>query len=212
LAPGAPARLATIATREGALVSVQPWHDVGPTYEQLSMMPNLAALMGSGVFALVRSRRKLAFGPVLVTTRAAYDRAGGFEAVRGETVEDVALARRYDRVRVLTGRGLATFRMHHSPRQFVDGWTRVLRRGVGAGSLLGVLAVIVWIGALVAGFTSPWLYALDALGLAMLSRVAGRFRWYTALLYPIALAVFVLLCLRSLVSRRVMWRGRQVLR
>jgi 4,4'-diaponeurosporenoate glycosyltransferase len=204
-------RLGEVAS-DGSLVSVQPWHDAGPTFEQCSMVPNLAALIGCGAFAPWSSRRRLAFGPILVTTRDAYERAGGFRAVADETVEDVALARRYRWVSVFSGRKIATFRMHRTRREFADGWTRVLRRGATAGSPFGVLATMVWIAALVAGLTSPVLYAVDAVLLFALSRVAGRFRWYTALLYPIPLAMFVVLCLRSLLVRRVRWRGRTVSR
>jgi 4,4'-diaponeurosporenoate glycosyltransferase len=208
------ATLRTLASfaRDGSLVSVQPWHDAGPTFEQLSLIPNLAALLGCGAFAVVPTRRRLAFGPVLVTTRAAYERSGGFAAVANATVEDAALARRYERVRTFSGRQVATFRMHRTPREFVNGWTRVLRRGVSGGSPFGVVATAVWIGALIAGFTSLWLYLANVLLLAVVSRLAGRFRWYSALLFPVPLVVFVLLCVRSLVVRNVEWRGRTVSR
>jgi 4,4'-diaponeurosporenoate glycosyltransferase len=208
----APSALTAVASRlnDDTIVSVQPWHDAGPGFEQLSVIPNLVALMGAGAFGILGRPARLAFGPVLAMTRQGYDRSGGFEAVRAEAVEDVALARRLPHRVLMTGRDIATFRMHATPGQFIDGWTRVLRSGVRHGSLFGAVAATAWIGALIAGFTSPWLYFTNVVGLAVLSQVAGRFRPPIALLYPLALGVFVLLCLRSLFSRRVQWRGRQV--
>jgi 4,4'-diaponeurosporenoate glycosyltransferase len=209
IAPGA---LAVLASRvaDDTIVSVQPWHDAGPGFEQLSVIPNLVALMGAGAFSVVGRPARLAFGPVLAMTRPGYDRSGGFETVRAEAVEDVALAHRFPRRVLLTGRHLASFRMHDTPRQFVDGWTRVLRSGVRNGSVLGSIAAAMWIGALIAGFTSPWLYIANVIGLGVTSRVAGRFRPPVAVLYPLALAAFVALCLRSLFSRQVQWRGRRL--
>jgi 4,4'-diaponeurosporenoate glycosyltransferase len=210
----APDALAHIAGRAAAdtLVSVQPWHDAGPGFEQLSVIPNLIALMGAGAFSVFRRSARLAFGPVLAMTRAGYERSGGFEAVRGEPVEDAALAQRFERRVLLTGRDIATFRMHTSFAAFADGWTRVLRSGARNGSWFGTVAAGVWVGALIAGFTSPWLYLANVVGLALLGRVAGRFRVPVALLYPVALVVFVALCARSLVSRRVRWKGRRLQR
>jgi 4,4'-diaponeurosporenoate glycosyltransferase len=207
LAPGALDAI-TARVADDTLVSVQPWHDAGRTFEQLSVIPNLVALMGAGSFSVFGRPGRLAFGPILATTRAGYERSGGFEAVRAEPVEDAALARRFSKRVLLTGRHLATFRMHTTSRQFADGWTRVLRAGVRHGSWFGFLAALVWIGALVAGFTSPWLYVANVVGIVALSRTAGRFGPAIAVLYPVALAVFVALCLRSLVSRQVMWKGR----
>jgi 4,4'-diaponeurosporenoate glycosyltransferase len=195
---------------DDTLVSVQPWHDAGPGFEQLSMIPNLIALMGAGAFGVFGRPARLAFGPVLAMTRTGYEQSGGFEAVRGEPVEDTALAQRFDHRVLLTGRDLATFRMHTSVESFVDGWSRVLRTGVRHGSWFGSIAAGVWVAALIAGFTSPWIYLANVVGLAVLSQVAGRFRPPVAVLYPIALATFVALCARSLVSRRVQWKGRQV--
>jgi 4,4'-diaponeurosporenoate glycosyltransferase len=195
---------------DDTIVSVQPWHDAGATFEQLSVIPNLVALMGAGAFGIFGRPARLAFGPVLAMTRVGYDRSGGFEAVREAAVEDVALAQLFPHRVLLTGRHLARFRMHETLRQFVDGWTRVLRAGVRTGSRFGSVAATVWMGALVAGLTSPWLYVANVVGLAALSRVAGRFRPPIAVLYPLALAAFVMLCVRSLFSRRVLWRGRQV--
>jgi 4,4'-diaponeurosporenoate glycosyltransferase len=209
LAPGALEHIARHLA-DDTLVSVQPWHDAGAGFEQLSVIPNLIALMGAGAFSVFGRPARLAFGPVLAMTRAGYEQSGGFEAVRGEPVEDTALAQRFDHRVLMTGRDLATFRMHTSVESFISGWSRVLRTGVRQGSWLGSLAACVWVAALIAGFTSPWIYLANVVGLAGLSRVAGRFRFPVAILYPLALATFVALCARSLVSRRVQWKGRPV--
>src|SRR5690606_6060623 len=108
LAPDGLARL--VAAHEelapDGLLSVQPHHHVERPYEQLSLFPNVVAILASGMWLPRRSRRAegtrpslgstrtgsgdrgrrgaVAFGPCLVTTREALAAVGGFGAVRGE--------------------------------------------------------------------------------------------------------------------------------
>ena len=99
--------------RHGGLISVQPYHRIERPYEALSAVCNVMAIMGSGAFAAWRRvRRPAAFGPCLLTSREDYERIGGHAGVRGDVVEDVALARRFDAiglpVRCSAGGGLSS--------------------------------------------------------------------------------------------------------
>ena len=216
--------------RSGGLVSVQPWHDTVRPYEQLSALFNVVALMGVGAGG---SSPSGAFGPVLVTTRSDYDTVGGHAAVRGEVVEDLALARRYDAaelpVTVRTGGELVSFRMYPTGlRDLVDGWTKNFALGAGATPLLRLAAIVLWITAIgsssvavldaALGRTSAALavtaYLLVAAQLAVMFRRVGRFGLVTALCHPVLVVCFVAVFVRSLwcthVRRSVAWRGRTI--
>lgn len=216
--------------RSGGLVSVQPWHDTRRPYEQLSALFNVIALMGTGAGS---DHATGAFGPVLVTSRADYRTSGGHAAVRGEVVEDLALADAYRGaglpVTVLSGRGSIRFRMYPDGlRSLIDGWTKNFASGAAATALPRLAAIVVWFTAM----GSAALELVDAargladvapavamafafvVQLVVLFRQVGRFGVLTALAYPVLLVFFVAVFVRSLwrthVRRSVEWRGRLI--
>jgi len=203
LAPDALARLVAEHRRDaGALVSVQPFHVTERPYEQLSAIPNVVSAMAS-------RGSKVAFGPCLVTSRGALRAAGGFESVRGEIVEDAALAARYERVRLFFGGEVVAFRMYEEgPDQLFQGWTKNLAGGARRAAVLPTLGAAVWVTGALAAAVSV-LYLAYALQLAWALRRLGRFRWWAWAAYPVPVVGFVLLFLASVVGRRrVRWRGR----
>lgn len=209
----------------GGLVSVQPWHAVERPYEQLSAFFNLIAMMSVDAFTPWgrRVRPTGAFGPCLVVDRTDYAAAGGHagESVRGAVLDDVSLARAVQRtgrgVTVFGGRGAVRFRMYpHGLRSLVEGWTKNFAGGAAGTRPLTLVLVVVWMSGLIGAVVDlePLLYAAFALQLAVLLRRVGSFSPLTALLYPIPLAFFVGVFLRSVVltyvRREVAWRGRRV--
>jgi 4,4'-diaponeurosporenoate glycosyltransferase len=224
IAPGALDRVVAAATRPAAgLVSVQPWHAAGPRSEQASLFFNLVAVMAAGVaWPMRRGRRPVAFGPVLATTRENYLGCGGHAHpdVRASIVDDIALAGRYaacgQSVDVALDRSVASFRMYPGGgRPLLEGWTKNIAAGAAAVGPGAVLAVAVWIAALVGGpLASPWLVLATVPQVHLLGRRVGRFGVLTALLYPLPLALFVVVALRSgwrrAAGRPARWRGRSV--
>lgn len=234
---GGLARVLAEHDRRGGLVSVAPDHVTEQPYERLSALFNVVAMMGLDAFDPLRERRppRGAFGPCLVTSAADYRAVGGHRAVRGEVVEDVALARRYTDtgrpVTCLGGRGTVRFRMYPSgPAQLVEGWTKNFAGGAGAARpltfalislwLSGCISAVWYLGAAALGrgaFSLPAagvLYAAFVAQMAwMLARI-GRFGRGTAVAYPVTLAFFLVVFGRSLVLThgrgRVTWRGRSI--
>lgn len=203
LDPDALARLVAEHRRdERALVSVQPFHVTERPYEQLSAVCNVVSTMAA-------RGSPVAFGPCLVTSPEALGAAGGFEGVRGEVVEDAALARRYDRVRLSFGGRVVRFRMYEEgPGQLVQGWMKNLAGGARRAALLPSLGAAVWVTGALAAMPSLF-YVLYAAQLFAALRRLGRFRWWAWAAYPVPLVAFVLLFLGSVVARRrVRWRGR----
>lgn len=196
------------ALPEGGLLSVQPFHITERLFEELSAPCNVVAAM---------SAPTVAFGPCLVTTRDALAAVGGFDAVAGEVVEDIALAAEYRRagreVRCLGGGDAVRFRMYDSPRALVEGWTKNLAVGAGRASPARVAGSVLWVAGGLAAVASPVGYAAFAVQLGWMLRRLGRFRIWTWLLYPVPLVGFVALFATSVLKRArgtVRWRGRTI--
>lgn len=150
LAPGALASLAALQHRHGGLVSVQPHHEARRAHEQLSAYFNVVAVMASSSFHPARTRRPMAFGSCLLTSRVDYERAGGHAVVRGEVLDDIRLAAAYRRagLPVRTARGGRAVRMRSYPRglrQLAAGWTKNIASGAGAAPLLSAAVTAGWV-------------------------------------------------------------------
>jgi hypothetical protein len=178
--------------------------------------------------AAERSRRPslaAANGQFLVLRRAAYDRAGGHAAVRGEVIEDVALLRA---VKAAGGRGvvvdgstLATCRMYDGWAGVRDGYAKSLWSALGGHPAAAVGAA--------AGLSAVWLlpplaalagsraglvgYAAGVAGRAVVAARTGSRAWPDALAHPVSIALLDVLVARSVSGHRrgeLRWRGRAV--
>jgi 4,4'-diaponeurosporenoate glycosyltransferase len=221
------------------LLSVQPHHEVRRPYERLSALFNVVAMMGTDAFTPFGLRRRPAgaFGPCLVTTRDAYASVGGHASVASAVLDDVALAKGYQRagrrVVCLGGRGALSFRMYPSGvRQLVEGWSKNLAGGADAARRITVLLVVAWVSVLIQAAWwfgrlaatgsgpggSPWfavaVYAAVVAQLVWMLRRVGTFGWITALFYPVPLVFFLAVFVRSafltVVRRKVPWKGREL--
>ncbi len=207
-----------VARHPDTVVSVQPWHDTGAWVEQASLLANVTALMGSGGFTVAGARiaPTVAFGPVLAVERATYDAVGGHATVRAMHTEDIGLARAVGRSALFTGRPDTSFRMYpNGLGQVVQGWTRSIATGARFTPWWLSLAVALWVWSLAGGWLAePLVYPLSALQVWVLGRRAGSMHPLTAALYPVAVAVFVVIFLRSLFAmvfrRDVTWKQRSV--
>jgi chlorobactene glucosyltransferase len=174
------------------------------------------------------ARLTAANGQVVLASREAYDRFGGFEAVKQEVVDDVALVRVVKRVGLLAvfadGRHAASCRMYRSFDEIWRGFSKNLHEGVGSTpGLAVVLALHLWafvlpyvaLGAgLVVG--GPWLWAglvgVSA-NLALRIGLAARFRHpaVSVLAHPVAVVVLMGIAVNSwrwVRANRVQWAGR----
>ena len=231
LSPGALERVVEEQARTGGLLSVQPWHRTERPYEQLSALFNVIAVMGSEAGG--RGEVSAAFGPVLVTSVRDYRTVGGHASVCDQVVEDLALARRFHDAglgsHILLGLDGIRFRMYpRGIRQLVEGWSKNFASGAGSTRRRRLAAIVAWIVALGSGAvaladglrgvgslsTGLLLYAAMVVQLVAMFRQVGRFGVVTALLYPVLLAFFLAVFLRSAwstyVRRAIRWRGRVI--
>ena len=211
-----------LGAHDEGLLSVQPSHVTVRPYERLSLFFNIVAMMGTDAFTPVgaRLRPSGAFGPCLVTSRADYDAVGGHAAVRSAVLDDVELAHLYRSsgrgVVCLGGKGSLSFRMYPDGLgQLIEGWSKNLAGGAGKTRLATLGLVVAWISVCI---QAPWLgwlvYAAVVVQLAWMARRVGRFGVLALLLFPIPLAAFLAVFVRSvfltIVRRRVTWKGREI--
>jgi len=153
---------------------------------------------------------RVANGQVLAFRRAAYLALGGHEAVKGEVLEDVALARRARTYGLFLGGGLFRARMYRGYGEAVAGFAKnflavhLKNPAVLLGSAFYHLAL----------YTLPWFFGRWELGLMGLlerlwvQKALGGPLW-PALLTPLAPLLLLPVYLLALLPGR-RWKGRKV--
>ncbi|MGK2929748.1 MAG: glycosyltransferase [Acidimicrobiales bacterium] len=218
----------------GGLLSVQPFHEPGGGAESLASIFNIVGYAGTDAASPLGRRRgaRGAFGPVLATTRENYERVGGHEAVRDSVVDDVALATRYRAaglpVTIRGGGQVVQMRMYPDGfGQMLAGFTKNVAAGAGAVRRGTAVLVVAWLSLLVQAAAAPGLalaageglagagvlYSAVALQYWWMSRRLGRFGPVLALLFPVSVALFLVVFARSVwatATGSVSWRGRRV--
>nr|WP_204332614.1 glycosyltransferase [Geodermatophilus sabuli] len=164
-------------------------------------------------------------GQFLVLTRAGYERAGGHAAVRGEVIEDVALARAVKRAggRAVPADGsrLAACRMYEGWPALRSGYTKSLWASVGgspaASGLAAAALTAVWVVPALAALRGSRAglvgYAAGVAGRAVSAAATGSRVWPDALAHPLSMLLFDGLLAASVAGRRrgtLSWRGRPV--
>ncbi|MFN8039568.1 MAG: glycosyltransferase family 2 protein [Acidimicrobiales bacterium] len=237
LAPGALAEIVARGEERGGLVSVQPYHRMERPYERLSAVFNIIGFMGVGSASPGRDARasRGAFGPVLTCSDADYRAIGGHASVRGEIVDDVAIAQEFEGhdlpVHVFGGGSEVSFRMYPAGAgQLVEGWSKNFATGAGSVAVSRFLLIGLWVTAMlisvqvaVDALLEPSVGALVVAATVVVAAVLqvrhflrqlGTFGWGWAIAYPIPLAMFLVVFARSVwltaVRRQVQWRGRDV--
>ncbi len=233
-AAGALGRVLSTLEAGGGLVSVQPFHVPEGPSEKLAALFNIVAVAATDVATPLGRRRgaRGAFGPVLACSRADHERIGGHAVAKASVVDDVAVAdafRAHDLpVHVLTGGDDVSFRMYPlGLGQLVEGFTKNLAAGAGRVRAVTASLVVAWLTLLVQAAVAPprallgqgsvsvalGLYVVVAAQVWWMARRVGRFGPVTALAFPLLLALFLAVFVRSVVATArgsVSWRGRRL--
>jgi glycosyltransferase involved in cell wall biosynthesis len=151
---------------------------------------------------------RVANGQVLAFRREAYFAQGGHQAVRGEVLEDVALARRAQRYRLLLGGQAFRTRMYRSYLEAVEGFGKNFLE-VHLKNPAFLLGAAFYHLAL---YTLPWAWGEVGLGLlGVLERLVVQWA-FRAPLWPALLAPFSPLLLLPVYLRALLpgkrWKGR----
>ena len=163
-------------------------------------------------------------GQLMAVDRAAYRRAGGHAAVRGQVLDDLALLRALKatggRGGVTDGTSLATCRMYDGWPALRDGYTKSLWSAVGspAGAVAttaGLSLLYVWppVAALLGSPVGALGYAAGVAGRVLAARRTGGRAWPDALAHPASVLTLGWLTARSWCGRRrgtLTWKDRPV--
>ncbi|MGC8875771.1 glycosyltransferase [Thermus sp.] len=198
-----------LAALEGKeMVSALPKQEVGP----LEGIP--VAFVMNGLFSFLPhpllEGLRVANGQVLAFRKEAYLASGGHGAVKGEVLEDVALARRVEAYGLFLGGGLFRVRMYRGYGEAVAGFAKnflevhLKNPALLLGSAFYHLAL----------YTLPWAFGRWELGLmGLLERLwvqwaLGEPLW-PGLLAPLAPLLLLPVYLRALLPGK-RWKGRKV--
>jgi len=218
------------AARAAGMLSISPAQEMHRWWER-AMIPfvycRLAQLYSYATVNDPKSPAAAANGQYLLIRRDAYEAVGGHAAVRGEVLEDVALARRAKAAGVglhfAPDDGMVRVRMYATFRAMWEGWTKNLCPLVtlpGQRVTREFLSVLPWIP-LLCLVLAPMSPIVAVLGVLLL---AGRHANYAAALrrnrFPPSSVVYyglavVLYCAALAVSDwhyargRVTWKGRE---
>lgn len=219
--------LVEIHKKHPGLISVWPYQRFERFYEHLNLVFNLIIVYASNMLGFPSKRPKGAFGPVILTSRRDYMKTGGHAAIKDSVLEDIKLGRLYIKngIKVMNflGNGIIKFRMYPEGfRQLSEGFSKNISSGALTGGILSFLLALIWISGFYYSFTSfrtpLWwsimIYFLFSLIVYLLSKPLGDYRWYDAFLYPLHFtffaAVFFHSLYKTLVLKKVTWRGREI--
>lgn len=225
LEPDGLVRLVGYLERSGAaLVSGVPRQVTGSWMEQLIIPLIHFVLLGFLPLAGMRRWRHPSWaagcGQLFLTTRTAYEQAGGHRAIRGSRHDGVTLPRAYRRAGLMTdlcdATDLASCRMYRCAAEVWRGLAKNAREG-----LAGPVGIVVWTVLLGGGQVLPgllwllwpdnaWLAAATAMGVAMRLAMAWRYRQsrWSALAHPVGVAVLLAIQWYARVAGPVPWKDR----
>ncbi len=223
--------------KEGAVLSVQPYHYTTKPYEQLSLFFNMISVAALGVCLPGKDRSIGLFGPVLMMGKELYHSFGGHEIVKGEVLEDFKLGFLLRKLGIgcnlFLGYKPISYQMYKGGIvDLICGFSKNFASAATKTPLLYLICVVLWVSSyyffaidmikqgiisLSQGYTlqlavSVFLYLLAGNILYLKSRWIGRFSYLSSILYIIPLAGFTLIFAFSLflkfVLKKVYWKGR----
>ena len=158
----------------------------------------------------------IANGQFFLIKRSAYEQTGGHQAISGEVLDDLELARvliaKGFRGGVADGSSVASCRMYGNGAELIDGYTKSLWKAFGGvGGTLAATFLLLITGIL------PFLNFGAATLFIILSRVLSAMKTKSnpayALLHPFAILFLLYLILLSQVRKSrgtLQWRGRSI--
>ncbi len=165
----------------------------------------------------------VANGQFFIVKNFSYKKSGGHEAIKGEVLDDLELARALrrsgSRGSVVDASALSSCEMYRSSKELISGYSKSQWRAFG-----GTLGALIVIALMFVSAIYPLLFlvnfelwAITAYVGLVFSRVMvalkTRSSILSAFLHPIAIAIWIYLIFRSLLLKRMGrldWRGRAI--
>lgn len=225
-----------LTAEQADLVSAIPREVTGTLPEKLAVPFVTWSIIAFLPLRLAYRWRRPAFsaaaGQFMLFRREAYKQLGGYEAVRGSVVDDLAMARRAAKAglrwRLLDAQGDVTCRMYESAGEVIEGFSKNL---FPAFNCRLAPFTLVWLWLLVVTFQPLVILLISLAGLHVgtlsILMAAGAvlfefgtwlaadlkfgFGWYAAFLYPMTIGLGVFVAARSVLLTRAgkaRWKGR----
>jgi hypothetical protein len=159
-----------------------------------------------------RTSTVVANGQFFIVKSAAYKNSGGHEAIKGEVLDDLELARSLrksgSRGSVVDASAISTCEMYKSPGALIAGYSKSQWRAFGgsAGALVAIALLFITSVYPFAALVDLQTWAiLPSIGLVLsraMAAIKTRSVLITAPLHPIAISIWIYLILRSLFLKR----------
>lgn len=230
--------IATFQTQDAqGTLSIQPYHTVEKTYENLSAIFNMLVLVGMNQFSFFQNKFQTAgaFGPSLLVRRDIYFKMGGHAKTREAMMDHVELGKEFLKqdlpVILYGGKDTLNFRMYpEGVSELSQGWSKSFATAALATHPMITLGISLFIAGAFISFSFPiyflltqqWLpalismigYGLFSSQFGRMARLAGNFHYLALILYPILFTFFVGLFawswFKTFILRRVSWKGRDI--
>ncbi|MEN1680026.1 MAG: glycosyltransferase [Planctomycetota bacterium] len=230
-------RLAATANGDGraGLISGFPHQQTRSPLEWLLIPLISFVLLGFLSLRKLRSATDPGFaagcGQLFITTKAAYEKAGGHAAIRASRHDGLKLPRKYVEnglaIDVFDATDLATVRMYRGAAATWRGLAKNADEGVANWPLILPVSIALLLGQVVPFAVLPWAFAAGGLLLAVAAlaavlaiapRVDAAFRFRQpligAVLHPLGVLLFLAIqwtaFIASATGRQVAWKGRPV--
>ncbi|NHJ49317.1 MAG: glycosyltransferase family 2 protein [Asgard group archaeon] len=225
--------------RDTALLTVFPFQRIKRWWESINPIFYFASYLTYGGNNSINDPRKKnshsASGQFMLFKRKDYEAIGGHESLKGNIVEDLALARRVKiklgRLFFIDGSKLISTRMYpESPSQCWEGWKKCLFPGTKLTQPRRITGALMWflwamlapVGIILSVLYAPqWYFILITSILYVFNLVAvflywnrkGTHQWVTYVFLPIVVVMFCILlavsALELLIKKKTTWRGRE---
>ncbi|MBN1411468.1 MAG: glycosyltransferase family 2 protein [Spirochaetales bacterium] len=233
---GLEALLDTQRERQG-VITVQPYHEIKRPFEEFSSFLNIILLAGMGAFTVFGKKAgpQGVFGPCLLIRKTDFLNVFRNESVRRQVLEDMEIGKALNKkgipIHYFGGKGFISFRMYPKGiKDLFNGWSKSFFSGAKSTHLPVLIMVILWISGSIGSirflvtqvmdfsmplfFISIGLYFCYVIQLYWMLRQAGRFRFLTALLFPVPLLFFFLVFItsfyRTVIGKKISWKGRDI--
>lgn len=235
LAPEGLAKLLSTYQSANNTISVQPYHRVMKSYEQLSVFFNVILIGANGTGLPIKNSNVGLYGPVILISRGDYEEIGGHRAAKRTITDDLALGdaltiagKKYG---LFLGGGDISFRMYGGGlKDLIHGWTKNFATGAGKTPARLRILMFGWVTSCTAAplymllalwsgdYGWAWIYLLFyGIWVVELNRIVprvGNFSRVALLIYPIFMIVFLTtFCWsvwKKLFRRQVTWKGRKM--
>lgn len=222
---------------EKGAVSVQPYHSIKKSSENLSTWFNILVIVGMNHVSVFGDKLEAAglYGPCVLCSKKEYLRIGGHEKARHSLVEGFALGKAFiDHdlpISLYTGGRDILFQMYSGGfKELAEGWTKHLASGSRGTHVMIWVFLLMWIGGAlgvpillihfvfsknVLGFLVAFLiYSMYVLQVKKFAHRTGNFDSSFLVFYPGLLFFFMLIFVRSFIAthfkRSVTWKGRKM--